>query len=634
MCPLGQEARRYVFVDLCCGSGSVSRGAEWAGFTLTYSIDTDPSQEKVTHRISVLDKPAMQRLGEDLEALRAQGYLIAMHGSPPCQQFSRAGTSSRFYRSDALNAANLRIALEIVIAVLDFMDKHADVWSLENPGTGSLWTDHIHKILHNLGKRVKLDVCQYGSLMKKNMIIAFSCSEVRDLFGEQRRCPGNSCPSKHPNPERDFKSNCHVQLDQLPLSERIAFPKQLSVHLTATMLTYLRGLPIAPMLNRRSLSQTGLVGLASIDRFYSDNTSPSAQLTGDAKQRIQSLWNGTNPDVMLQLVKLSWDLLLEDNPDTHWCSGAYIDRALTQIQQGHTAPIMQYTPHHAALEVGYIHLSTLMESMGYTHLYAAATGGLPDLVTQMRTLLAVTGEIHECDEHLHRCTTVTHTQLTSMSAKVWSLSQTPSMLICDLRNHVASLQTALGGMSEELAKLLLIPISPAAKRFIRSLLLCVATVNHSITPLRAPLCHLEWILEDLKTRVLSQKVAVKASIFLSLMMSKTHPACVAFAAVKSYGDQMSAVQTALLSGSEGENSGIAQTQLNALIRLRNIVPPLRENAVVILELLSTSLFQPPLAHGTDSEINTMQQHIPGMIRVLDLLIDEATWLIGGWLEDW
>lgn len=62
--------------------------------------------------------------------------------------------------------------------------------------------------------------------------------------------------------------------------------------------------------------------------------------------------------------------------------------------------------------------------------------------------------------------------------------------------------------------------------------------------------------------------------------------------------------------------------------------PLRENAVVILELSSTSLFQFPLTQCTDSEINTLQQHIHGMIRTLDLLIDEATWLIGGWLEDW
>lgn len=338
--PSDQQQRKYVFVDLCSGSGSLSTGAAWAGFHKIYSVDTDPKQPHITHRISVLDKFAMERLGALLEKLRGEGWLIAMHASPPCQQFSQAGAKSRSQKTDEENAENMRKAIEIVNAVLDFMHKHADVWSLENPGTGSLWTEHIGKIKHDLSRRLVLDICQYGALMKKNMIIALSCSEIRDRFGEQRQCPGKmTCDSVHPNPGNGFSSRRHVSLNDVPLSERIAFPKQLSLHLTSTMLTYLRSLPDPPLPSRRNLPPTKLVGLARIDCFYSNNTSPSAQLTGTAKRHIQSLWNNTSPLEMQQLVKLSWEFVQEHDSTLRWCSDTHISLALEQLQLGTVAQV-------------------------------------------------------------------------------------------------------------------------------------------------------------------------------------------------------------------------------------------------------------------------------------------------------
>lgn len=321
----------------------MSSGARRAGFQEICSIDIDPNPElKITHRFSVLDKSAMEKFGTDLEKLRADGCLIAMHASPPCQQFSIAGLASRAKKSEEENAVNLQEALEIVVAALDLMHKHADVWSLENPGTGSLWSEHTGKIKHNLSEQLNLDVCRFGSVMKKNMIIALSCTEVKDLFGEQRKCPGMiTCPSVHANPGNGYSSKHHVSLNDLCLSDRIAFPAQLSLHLAATMHTYLRNLPAPPLPSRRNLLPTVLVGLASIDCFYRDNTTPSAQLTGTAKRLIQSLWNDMSTSEMQQLVKVSWDLVQEDD-STHctqmWCSNTHIDRALKQLQSKISGP--------------------------------------------------------------------------------------------------------------------------------------------------------------------------------------------------------------------------------------------------------------------------------------------------------
>lgn len=235
-----------LLLDICSGTGSVARGALWAGFDEIWTIDNDPERD-VTDRIDILDVDAMHALGLRVEEKRkVQKYRVAIHASPPCQEFSQLGHVSRSNKSEAVNADNMKRSLRMVNAVIAFAVKHADVWSLENPGTGTLWSTYASKIHADISKQVRLDMCRYGSVMKKNTIIAFSCDEVKQLFGPPLECLKDECLSLHANPRTAFTTNVHVAVNLLPLSQRIAFPEVLSMRLMSAAHSYLRTLGPLP----------------------------------------------------------------------------------------------------------------------------------------------------------------------------------------------------------------------------------------------------------------------------------------------------------------------------------------------------------------------------------------------------
>lgn len=312
---------RTVLVDICSGSGSVANGAYWAGFDLIITVDNDPKQG-ATDCISILDKGAMHALGLRVEALRRKGYRVAVHASPPCQQFSILGNVSRSQKTDLVNAANLAEAIAMVNAVMDFAKKHADVWTLENPGTGSLWTLYASMIRHDISRQVRLDICRYGSLMKKNMIIAFSSDAAKERFGEPLECLKEKCLSMHSNPKTGFVTRVHVPVNELPLAQRIAFPEQLSVNLMSAVLDTLR--TFVPVVV--SVSVPVIIREIIAHRDIEDGE-VSVRFTGDAKQ----LWHRID-----FVDALEHDWLCEESRKT-FChdSGLYVVEKIVDRREGH-----------------------------------------------------------------------------------------------------------------------------------------------------------------------------------------------------------------------------------------------------------------------------------------------------------
>lgn len=229
-----------VIVEFYAGYGSLSRSAKKIGFTKSITVDND-KRRKPNKCFSTLNKKEMDQLGNEVAALKVQGYRVAVHTSPPCQEFSIAGRNARSQKTPAQNAVAMKQAIKLVNVSLNFAKKYADVFTLENPGTGSLWTEHAHKIKHDISKRRKLDICRYGSFMKKNMCLAFSSNRLKKRFGKSRKCLGKSrCSSMFRNPKTNFTTFKHVGVSDVPLSLRIAFPQQLCIDLMSVVHEELR----------------------------------------------------------------------------------------------------------------------------------------------------------------------------------------------------------------------------------------------------------------------------------------------------------------------------------------------------------------------------------------------------------
>lgn len=255
---------RTLLVEFYSGTGTISKYAKKVGFTETITIDND-QQRRADKRFSTLDVGAMCGLGAEVQAFKDQGYLVAVHASPPCQRFSRAGNGVRAKRTPAVNAAALVLAVNLVNVALKFAKEYAHVWTLENPGTGSLWTEHADKINYNISRRRRLDICRYGSPMKKNMCLAFSSKRLTTRFGKTRLCLGKyKCPCMHLNPKTNFATSRHVNLAEFPLTMRIAFPDSLCVDLMSVVHEELR-----------EIAENGLE--LDSDDMSEESTDPSAE---------------------------------------------------------------------------------------------------------------------------------------------------------------------------------------------------------------------------------------------------------------------------------------------------------------------------------------------------------------------
>lgn len=96
-CTARQATGRRIAVDLFCGAGGLSAGLERAGWIVAASVDHDPRALE-THRHNfpglALDLDLAEQRGRDtFVKLFADIEVDLVAGGPPCQPFSRAGSS-------------------------------------------------------------------------------------------------------------------------------------------------------------------------------------------------------------------------------------------------------------------------------------------------------------------------------------------------------------------------------------------------------------------------------------------------------------------------------------------------------------------------------------------------------------
>ena len=150
-------------------------------------------------RADQLGGVSLADLRATLDAYLRDGYIVLMHGSPPCDQVSAMNTTGP---SRPNYPAKLAKSLRIVHAFVALAERYAVAWTLENPATGRLWKPewlrgHLAPADRELADVPRIswtrtvDYCQYGWPMKKETGLAFSSPEMRDAF-PARRCPGNA----------------------------------------------------------------------------------------------------------------------------------------------------------------------------------------------------------------------------------------------------------------------------------------------------------------------------------------------------------------------------------------------------------------------------------------------------------
>lgn len=209
-----------VFVDLCCGTGSMSRQAKMMGFKTVISVDVN-EEYNPDFCCDILDIDERHPLCNKLDELIKEGRVIVMHCSPPCDQFSRMNTTG--FR-DVIGA------MKVVEKAVEIMSRYSKVWTLENPQTGLLWTqpfakktfEHFHDF----------DYCAYGSITKKCTRFAFSSEEFKDMIVPRMCSSRGTCPSCFLDPVTNRMR--HTSMNDMGYNERIAIPSQLCVVLIST----------------------------------------------------------------------------------------------------------------------------------------------------------------------------------------------------------------------------------------------------------------------------------------------------------------------------------------------------------------------------------------------------------------
>jgi len=123
-----------VVVDLFCGLGGFSYGAEAAGHRVALAIDCDAdalayhrvNHPRAKHVQMALGKAAEASLHALISEVVEQGHRIHVHGSPPCTAFSTAGNGRgvNHHASDGMH--HVRWFIEFV------QELSPDSWSFEN----------------------------------------------------------------------------------------------------------------------------------------------------------------------------------------------------------------------------------------------------------------------------------------------------------------------------------------------------------------------------------------------------------------------------------------------------------------------------------------------------------------------
>jgi DNA (cytosine-5)-methyltransferase 1 len=86
--------RKLTAIDLFCGAGGLSLGAQMVGFSIEYAIEMDPHAAKTYRK----NHPTVNLLEKDIRKVRSENIPInpfIIFGGPPCQGFSYSNTKTR-----------------------------------------------------------------------------------------------------------------------------------------------------------------------------------------------------------------------------------------------------------------------------------------------------------------------------------------------------------------------------------------------------------------------------------------------------------------------------------------------------------------------------------------------------------
>ena len=215
--------KRTIFVELCCGTKSMSKAAKMLDMDKTITLDCDEDRN-ADYTCDIMHVTDTHPMIEYLEICKKRGDDIMMHASPPCNDFSRMNTRGQ---------RDIPKAMGYVKKALEIMMKYATVWTLENPATGLLWDQDFAK--EHLKFTHDVDYCGYGGLLRKRTRFAFSDEFFHDSF-KPRKCQGSECPSKVFNVVSGRMT--HLDWGKRCLDMRIAIPEQLCYAIVNSMVQY------------------------------------------------------------------------------------------------------------------------------------------------------------------------------------------------------------------------------------------------------------------------------------------------------------------------------------------------------------------------------------------------------------
>jgi hypothetical protein len=222
--PEALAAKKMTFVDIFKGTGSMSLHARMYGISSIVTLDIEPSCD-ASFTCDIMDVDDNHCFCRALDDYIKSGTIIIMHASPPCNEFSRMNTNCN---------RDIDGGMKYVTKAVEIMKKYSDVWCLENPATGLLWSQPFAQ--EHLAHSVSVDYCAYGGLLKKATTFAFSVKQLAETFNA-KQCPGrNECVACFPHHETGNMT--HADWQRTNYEQRIAIPPQLCMSIINHMATY------------------------------------------------------------------------------------------------------------------------------------------------------------------------------------------------------------------------------------------------------------------------------------------------------------------------------------------------------------------------------------------------------------
>lgn len=128
------------FIDLFCGAGGFSLGFKTAGFDLLFGLDNDPNAVDVY--TANVGKCILADI-RDYNFKDYEGKVDVVIGSPPCQSFSCANTSTRECDTELTNEF-FRTVSEV----------HPKFWIMENVPAVSDFVGSPFKVIYDMSENM------------------------------------------------------------------------------------------------------------------------------------------------------------------------------------------------------------------------------------------------------------------------------------------------------------------------------------------------------------------------------------------------------------------------------------------------------------------------------------------------